>query len=170
MNPNVGVDFFNVPNIIPNIMLNMNNIDVSGINEEMVKHLQEQNKNMEDLIEKNNIMIEKLMPYSSKKNIEIDLFQDYLGVKINIRFDASSGLQRVLLVPKDIKISELLSAYMKSIKLNDILIDKEIIFLFNGSILRNDTEKNISEVGIKKFSVVTVVDKNDIIKKISSFI
>ena len=170
MNPNVGVDFFNVPNIIPNIMLNMNNIDVSGINEEMVKHLQEQNKNMEDLIEKNNIMIEKLMPYSSTKNLPIDLFQDYLGEKINVGFNASSGLNKVLLVPKNIKISELFSAYMKSIKLNDILIDKEIIFLFNASRLKNDPEKNISEVGIKNFSVVTVFDQIGIIKKISSYI
>ena len=170
MDPNMNMNFFNMQNSMPYMMANMNNMDVNGTKEEMVKHLKEQNKILKDLIEKNNTKIEQLMPNSYVKNVPTDLFQDYSGEKITISFTTNTGVKSFLIVPKNIKVSELLSAYMKSIKLNDILIDKSIIFLFNCSKLTNYNEKNISEVGLKNGSYITVVDQTEIIKAISAYI
>ena len=121
---------FQIPNF--NNLFQNNNQNLQGIN----------NFNMQNNLNNNN---------SNGTNI-IEDFPGYFGARINISFDLSTGLKIVMHSPENIKISELLSKFMKKMKLNENLIDDRIFFLFNGFRLKKNDERTLSELGISALS------------------
>ena len=148
-------------NPIPRFENNMmNNFDTYSLNIEIINHLREQNLYMQNQIEINNRLIEKLMQNISKKD---DLFPGNTGPRIDIIFTASSGLRLIIATPLNIRICDLLSAYVKKLNLSENLIDKELIFLFNGGQLKKDEQKTVSEFGFKNHDWITVLDQGNIL-------
>ena len=102
---------------------------------------------------------------SNESNFTDD-FPGYLGKRISIFFIASTGFKIKMNPPENIKISELLSKFMKKIKLSENLIDKNLFFIFNGAILKKDDNRNISELGISNNGRITIVDLNNYLSRI----
>ena len=153
-----------IPRFENNMMNNqmMNNLDTASLNIEIINHLREQNLYMQNQIEINNRLIEKLMQNISKK--KDDLFPGNTGPRIDIIFAASSGLNLIIATPLNIRICDLLSAYVKKLNLSENLIGKELIFLFNGGQLKKDEQKTVSEFGFKNHSTITVLDRGNILE------
>ena len=152
-----------IPRFENNMMNNqmMNNLDTASLNIEIINHLREQNLYMQNQIEINNRLIEKLMQNISKKD---DLFPGNTGPRIDIIFTASSGLRLIIATPLNIRICDLLSAYVKKLNLSENLIGKELIFLFNAERLKKDEQKTVSEFGFKNHSTITVLDRGNILE------
>ena len=151
-----------IPRFENNMMNNqmMNNLDTASLNIEIINHLREQNLYMQNQIEINNRLIEKLMQNISKKD---DLFPGNTGPRIDIIFTASSGLRLIITTPLNIRICDLLSDYVKKLNLSENLIDKELIFLFNAGTLKKDEQKTVS-FGFKNHSTITVLDRGNILE------
>ena len=145
---------------------NMNNFGQMGNNMnldlnkmEIINHLTNQNMIMQEQIQLNNILIQKLMDESQPQHSQ------NIGEFIHIIFKASSGLTTVISTRKDIQVNALLRVYMIRIGLENQLFDNHIIFLHNSSMLnKNDTrEINHPQIDIKNNSTIVVNDVNCII-------
>ena len=100
---------------------------------------------------------------NSNKSNSTDDFQGYFGRRINILFYTHKGTKFQMTPPENIKISELLSKFMKKINLDENLIDDKIFFLFNGYRLNKNDVRNLSEIGISNLSTILVIDSANII-------
>ena len=153
-----------IPRFENNMMNNqmMNNLDTASLNIEIINHLREQNLYMQNQIEINNRLIEKLMQNISKK--KDDLFPGNTGPRIDIIFTAPNGLRLIIATPLNIRICDLLSAYVKKLNLSENLIDKELIFVFNAVRLKKDEQKTVSEFDFKNHCSIIVWDRGNILK------
>ena len=133
-------DNFQIPNF--NNLFPNNNLNLQGIN----------NFNMQNNLNINN---------SNEPNTTDD-FPGYFGKRINISFSSSTGLKIIMRPPENIKISELLSKFMKRLKLDENLIDDKILFLFLGYRLKKNDQRNLSELGLKELSTIIVLDSTNI--------
>ena len=79
----------------------------------------------------------------------------------NVSFDASSGLRVVIKAGVSPTIKDLILKYVNKIGLGENVIDKEIIFLFNGAKIDTKSTDNIGR--FPDFASVTVIDQNSII-------
>ena len=79
----------------------------------------------------------------------------------NVSFDASSGLRVVIKAGVSTTIKDLILKYVNKIGLGENVIDKEIIFLFNGAKIDTKSTDNIGR--FPDFASVTVIDQNNII-------
>ena len=149
MNPNMN--YFNQ-------MGNYMNLDPNKM--EIINHLTNQNMKMQEQIQLNNFLIQKLMNESqpsqpSQNNEEF----------IKIKFTATSGLTTVISTRKDIPMNALLRVYMIRIGLENKLFDENIIFMHNASkINKNDTrEINHPQIRMNDNSNIIVIDNHQII-------
>ena len=133
-------DYFQISNF--NNLFQDNNPNLQGIN----------NFNIQNNLNNNN----------SNASNDIDDFPGYFGKRIRISFELSTGKYVPMDPPENIKVSELLSNFMKKMKLNENLIDKKIFFIFNGCKLKKDDRRNISEIGILHTSRIIVLDSGNI--------
>ena len=83
-----------------------------------------------------------------------------------IIFIASTGLKIRMDVPRNIKVSELLSRFMNKIKLDENLIGEKIYFLFDAKEIKKNDKRNISELGIMNNSCITIIDPGNLLGKI----
>ena len=134
-------DNYPIPNI--NNLSQNNNPNFQNIN----------NFNMQNNLNNNN---------SNESNNTED-FPGYFGRRLAISFNTTIGTKIPMNPPENIKISELLSKFMKKMKLNENLIDDKIYFLFNGFRLKKDDQRKISELGISNTSKIIVLDLNNTI-------
>ena len=131
------------------------NMNISPDKREIINHLTNQNILMQEQIQRNNILIQKLMNEP----------QPYLILTkgINIKFNTNSGLSIVINTRKNIQINDLLRVYMIRIGKESNLFDEDIYFLYNAKKLdKNDTrEINHPDIGMHDNSNITVCDINN---------
>ena len=144
-------DYFQMP--INNNLFHNNNQNLQAIN----------NFNMQNNFNNNNNNFDRSSPIIPRGNF-LNIRSENNG--LNILFNASTGLKIAMDVPRNIKVSELLSRFMNKIKLDENLIDKNIFFIFNGVLLKKNDKRNISELGIKQNSIITIVDAGNLLGKI----
>ena len=174
---------------------NNNNFNQIGMNMpivvnkmDIINHLMKLNVMMQNQIEQNNILIQKLMneptlnqnfnnfiqnnnpgfPLNnfhqninqefSLNNQEEDYFPNQKKERINITCITPKGNKNNLLVPVNTTINQLLLAFMKKMKLEEDLIDKKIYFLFNAQRLKKDDKRTLSELGMKSNCRIVVID------------
>ena len=109
------------PNNFGNFWQMGNNMNIGTI--DLINHLQNQNFIMEQQIQKNKDLIEKLMSQINPAQNNTIIF---------ITFATPSGAKEIVQVPKNIQINELLKTYMKKIGLENHLFDDDITFLYNA--------------------------------------
>lgn len=139
-----------------------NNMNQNPNKMEIINHLTNQNMIMQQQIQQNNILIQKLM-----NEIQQSQPSQNIGEFINIKFIATSGLTTVISTRKDIQINALLRVYMIRIGLENQLFNEDITFMYNAhKIDKNDTrEINHPQIGMHNNSNITVLDLNNIIGK-----
>ena len=138
------------------------------MNNQLIFKLFQENQNPNiDLFQNNNQNLQGINNFNLQNNLNnnnsneaniIDDFPEYFGERINISFESSAGLKVIMHPPENIKIAELLSKFMKKMKLNEDLIDKKIFFLFNGYRLKKNEERNLSELDIKNYSKIIFIE------------
>ena len=77
---------------------------------------------------------------------------------MNIGFESNSGHKKIIATPVDIKVKDLLLAFAEEVNIDKRNLGKNIFFLFNGSKININEEKNIKEYGLRDFSIITVLD------------
>ena len=100
------------------------------------------------------------LPRSTQIIKDENIFPPNAVIK-NISFDASSGLKVILKVDKETTYKDLILKYVRKIGLGEEVINKDIIFLFNGGKMDVNSQENISK--LPDFSSITVIDQNNII-------
>jgi len=128
-----------------------NNIINSTINNPLLF----QKKN--NIIEQNN-QIHGILPREKeeeKLNI-VDYFPGNKNERINIMFSNPDGSVINIIVPIDIKIKDLLSAYAKKMGFNQNLLGKKFSFLFNGQTININEEKDLISFGLVDKAKITV--------------
>ena len=100
---------------------------------------------------------------SNESNIIEDDFPGYFGKRKNIEFSLNSGLRIKMRPPENIKVSDLLTKFMKKLKVSEQLIDDKIFFLFNGYRIRKNDERNTIELGMSDGASIIVIDSNAIL-------
>ena len=139
------------PNNFGNFWQMGNNMNIGTI--DLIDHLQNQNFIMEQQIQKNKDLIEKLMSQINPAQNNTIIF---------ITFATPSGAKEIVQVPKNIQINELLKTYMKKIGLENHLFDDDITFIYNAvKIDKNDTrEISHPAINIGNNSFIFVLDLN----------
>jgi len=102
----------------------------------------------------NDIDVSQLVKKKSKTII--DLEPNYLGNKINIFFQNSSGTKTNVLSPSDTTVEKLLSNYAIKMGISEDAIDKAIYFLFNGGKLKKNNKNKIYNLGILNGTIIIV--------------
>ena len=139
------------PNNFGNFWQMGNNMNVGTI--DLINHLQNQNFIMEQQIQKNKDLIEKLMSQINPAQNNTNIF---------ITFTTNSGAKEIVQVPKNIRINELLKTYMKKIGLENHLFDDDISFLYNAKKIDKNDTREISHpaINIGNNSFIFVLDLN----------
>ena len=167
-------------------MMNIGNMNF-GVNKmEIINHLISMNNTLQNQIEQNNLLIQKLMyePNMPRSNQNFNNFQqnnnpgfplnnqaeDYFpnrtGEIINIIMETIKGVKIILPTPKDATINELILAFMKKMKLDENLINQRVCFFYNARKLEKDDKRTVSELKMMNGSPITVLEGdliNDII-------
>ena len=159
-------------------MMNIGNMNF-GVNKmEIINHLISMNNTLQNQIEQNNLLIQKLMyePIMPRSNQNFNNFQqninpgfplnnqaeDYFpnrtGEKISIIIESNKGVKIILPTPKDATINELILAFMKEMKLDENLINQKIYFLYNAERLEKDDKRTVSELEMRHGSRITVLE------------
>ena len=159
-------------------MMNIGNMNF-GVNKmEIINHLISMNNTLQNQIEQNNLLIQKLMyePIMPRSNQNFNNFQqnnnpgfplnnqaeDYFpnrtGEKISIIIESNKGVKIILPTPKDATINELILAFMKEMKLDENLINQKIYFLYNAERLEKDDKRTVSELEMRQGSRITVFE------------
>ena len=107
-------------------------------------------KKLNDTSSKNNNILNR------KNNCQI------LGEKIQLIFQASSGLKVVLNIGKNNTFKDAVIMYCNKCGLDISSVGKDLMFLFNGSILHLDAKRNLGEL-LKNIHKITVIDQNNVI-------
>ena len=138
-----------------------NNMNISPDKMEKINHLTNQNMIMQQQIQQNNILIQKLMSESQQN-------QNLQNV-INVRFTTAQGLTKVIQTRENIQANALLRVYMIRMGVENKLFDEDIVFIHNGKrIDKHDTrEINHPDIGIIDGSLILV---NDLHNKIPGHI
>ena len=92
-------------------------------------------------------------------------FSEYLGPKINIEFCISNGYKYFFYVPCSVPVSKLFSVFTRCHGLDEALIDKDIIFLYNAERLKKDEQRTVADIGFKNGSQITVLDQEGYFNK-----
>ena len=139
------------PNNFGNFWQMGNNMNIGTI--DLINHLQNQNFIMEQQIQKNKDLIEKLMSQINPAQNNTNIF---------ITFATPSGTKEIVQVPKNIQINELLKTYMKKIGLENHLFDDDITFLYNAAKIDKNDTREISHpaINIGNNSSIFVLDLN----------
>ena len=82
---------------------------------------------------------------------------------INIKFDASTGVKKIIRANNNTTLKELLKMYMQKIGLPDTLIGKQVVFLFCGEKIDVESTKTLKEQNIRNMSSITVFDQGNVI-------
>ena len=159
-------------------MMNNGNMNF-GVNKmEIINHLISMNNTLQNQIEQNKLLIQKLMyePIMPRSNQNFNNFQqnnnpgfplnnqaeDYFpnrtGEKIDIIIETIKGVKIILPTPKDATINELILAFMKEMKLDENLINQKIYFLYNAERLEKDDKRTISELEMRQGSRIIVLE------------
>ena len=77
--------------------------------------------------------------------------------KMKFVFSAASGLKVILHVPPNISVKQLIRNYLKRVGLPDCVLEKDVIFLFNGTLINVDDKSLVKEV-FKNTEFITVID------------
>ena len=85
------------------------------------------------------------------------------GNTINVKFDASTGVKKIIRADKKTTLKELLKMYMKKIGLPDTLIGKQVVFLYCGEKIDVESDKTLEEYHIRNMSSITVFDQGNVI-------
>ena len=96
----------------------------------------------------------------------VDFFPGKSNNKNNILFENTNGFKTNMIVPIDVKMSELFSAFFRKIKLMGYNVNKleEFVFLFNGCIISLNEQRTISEYGlVERVNKIVFFEKNNII-------
>ncbi len=158
--------------------MNIGNMNF-GVNKmEIINHLISMNNTLQNQIEQNKLLIQKLMyePIMPRSNQNFNNFQqnntpgfplnnqaeDYFpnrtGEKISIIIESNKGVKIILPTPKDATINELILAFMKKMKLDENLINQKIYFLYNAERLEKDDKRTVSELEMRQGSSITVFE------------
>ena len=90
-------------------------------------------------------------------NNNIDPWEGNFASRLDIMFELADGKRFFLHPPKNITVKELIDGFIKKFNCGK----KNIYFWFNGSRLRNDNYKKITEVGMQLGSKVYVFEYRD---------
>ena len=83
--------------------------------------------------------------------------------KRNIKFSFSNGSSVMMTVPIDIKVKDLIIAFINQIGFNTSILDKDIYFLFNGSKIDINEEKTLEQMQIFDPSIILVIDTRGVL-------
>ena len=100
------------------------------------------------------------LPRKNETIIDGGVFSKNAAIK-NISFDASSGLKVILKVSKETTYKDLMRKYVQKIGLSEDVINRDIIFLFNGGKMDPNSPEDIGK--LPDFASITVIDQNNII-------
>ena len=85
------------------------------------------------------------------------------GDTINVKFDASTGVKKIIRADIKTTLKELLKMYMSKIGLPDTLIGKQVVFLYCGEKIDVESTKTLEEFHIRNMSSITVFDQGNVI-------
>ena len=147
-----------------NMVNSMNNLN-TNLSNNLENNIPQMSQSMDKINPNNNINNNKNEEKESilrnnKVIKDADNFPPGAIVK-NISFDATSGLKVILKVTKETTYKELILKYVNKIGLEESVINKDIIFLFNGGKMDVNSEDNIAK--LPDFSAITVIDQKNII-------
>ena len=134
---------------------------------EMINYLTNQNKKMQEQIQmlqtniyRNNIFMQNFMNGSSSI-----IYDNNKEKGINIKFNTTRGLFTLIYARENIPLKTLLSIYMTRINKENLLFDKNIIFICDAKVLDKNDTREIShpDINIHDGSLIVV---NDILCKI----
>ena len=170
-----------------NNMVGMNNMtdinDINNINNiddmnNLIMNLINQNIQMANQIAINNNILKKIMEKRSSMNISnnnikekinnlesIDFFPGNSTEKTNVLFESStSGFCLNMVVPKNVKMEELLLAFIKYLEILGIKENlNNLIFLFDAHTIELDEQKTIFEYGLIRETNKIIWCKKDVI-------
>ena len=143
---------------------------------EIINHLMNQNMMLQNQIQMNNDLIQKIIQKEIINSVKNDInlnnseitypnFSEYSGLKIFIKFAVSTGYKFCLSVPYNVPISKLLSAFITCHHLSEDLIDTDVIFLYNAIRIKKDDQRTLAEFHLRNDSNITVVDRLNYFKK-----
>ena len=126
---------------------------------EMINYLTNQNKKMQDIY-RNNIFMQNFMNGSSSI-----IYDNNKEKGINIKFNTTRGLFTLIYARENIPLKTLLAIYMMRLNKENLLFDKNIIFICNLKVLDKNDTREIShpDINIRNGSLIVV---NDICCKI----
>ncbi len=106
----------------------------------------------------------KLNDTSSKNNNNLNIKNNcqILGERIQLFFNASSGLKVKIIIGKNNTFKDAAITYFNKLGLDISRVGKDFVFLFNGIKLDFDDKRNLGTF-IHNLSFITVVDNNNII-------
>jgi len=86
------------------------------------------------------------------------------GDIINVKFDASTGIKKIIRADKNkTTLKQLLKMYMDKIGLSESLIGKQVVFLYCGEKVDIESTKTLDELHIRNMSSITVFDQGNVI-------
>lgn len=106
----------------------------------------------------------KLNDTSSKNNNNLNIKNNcqILGERIQLFFQASSGLKASIYIGKNNTFKDVAITYCNNLGLDISSVGKDIIFLFNGSKLNLDDKRNLGKF-MRNLSYIIVIDVKNII-------
>ena len=157
-----NINNFNNMNNINNNSNNLNEIMMNLINQNIMLQNQMINMMMNKSNQQKNFQNEKKsnLPIDYKTKTIRDAFPGISGNKLNIVFENNSNIRTIIETPINVKIKDLLLEYLKSFGLDSNVINKEILFLYNGKKINPKIEESVSNYGLVDCSKIIVIDSN----------
>ena len=82
---------------------------------------------------------------------------------VNITFDASTGVKTIVCVKKTTQFKDIFKEYVKKLGLLENVIGKQIVFLFNGKKLDENSEDTPKSLKLQNMASITVFDVGNVI-------
>jgi hypothetical protein len=82
---------------------------------------------------------------------------------MNITFDASTGVKTIVCVKKTTQFKDIFKEYVKKLGLFENVIGKQIVFLFNGKKLDENSEDTPKSLKLQNMASITVFDVGNVI-------
>ena len=124
-------------------------------------------QNSNNIIEQNNL-VHNIIPKNEKINV-VDLFPENKNIKLFLKFMYADSSKIIIKAPPDIKIKDLLLAYVKKMGINPNLLGKKIYFLFNGCKININEDKDLISFGFRDWTTIIVNETNRMIGGNSDF-
>ena len=110
----------------------------------------------------NNAPTESVLKINQEQ--QFDPFENWpLDGRINFIFDISNGRRINMAVPKDITIAQLLDGFFKKMSILSPLLRRNIFFLFNGTNLKQNSQKLLTEFKLNHNMHIVVVDAQNLL-------